>query len=251
MVVSILDVKKMEKRRDIQGLLKASVITYNESWLNYETDHEREVKERAFRFLVDEIGSEAINSLIHLLTDPDKNICLRSIEALGKIGKQMQEDTHAEFCKKYGTNLDFLDYLKSYNADCNDDVLEVAEKIWDKIAYGPVDDKTLNRVIECLNKLASLIKDSRFNEDDMSNDMALCNINKIKIGIKQSTKPFTKTHTALSKLTHNKDDEISAAAKDAIRYFYFLPIFGLNSRNEYEDNDSNSILNVICQLNQS
>ena len=90
-MVSILDVKQIEKQRDVEGLIRFSVINTDESFFHYETDYDRELKDRAFRFIIDKIGYEAINSLISLFNDSDNDIRLRAVECLKEIGRGMQE----------------------------------------------------------------------------------------------------------------------------------------------------------------
>ena len=143
--MQFIDIKQMEKQRDVEGLLRFSVITYDESFFHYETDYDRELKDRAFRFIIDEIGYEAINSLISLFNDPDADIRLRAVECLGEIGKGMQEEFHSELCEKYKKNFGFIDFLQSSDSDCSYEITKIAEEIWNGLNYKSDFEQLLQR----------------------------------------------------------------------------------------------------------
>ncbi len=85
----LIDIKRMEKRERYRRFVKMLCdIHMMNRCFHYETDYDRQLKERAFRFIIDEIGYEAINSLISLFNDSNADIRLRAVSCLGEIRKR-------------------------------------------------------------------------------------------------------------------------------------------------------------------
>ena len=70
--------------RDVKRVIRESIITNDNSWGNYETNQQREVKRYSFKKVV-ELGSEAVPRLYKLLKDSDPRVRYNAIEALQKI----------------------------------------------------------------------------------------------------------------------------------------------------------------------
>lgn len=232
-MVSILDLKRIEKQRDVEGLIRFSVITYDESFFHYETDYDRKLKDRAFRFIIDEIGYEAINSLISLFNDPDTDICLRAVSCLGEIGKRMKEEFHQELCEKYKKNFGFIDFLQSSDSSCSYEIHRIAGEIWNNLKYG----SNFVQLLQDFDRLIIAMRTSEFDADIILYDDALRYIQRLYLALKQYDKPFKQGYVALNKhrFGNNEEDE---AAKDAIRYFNLLPISSLYGRSDCDDKDT-------------
>jgi hypothetical protein len=71
-------------RKDVETVIKESIITNDTSWINYETNQQKEVKRYAFKKVVDS-GLEAVPSLYKLLKDSDPKVRYSAIEALLEI----------------------------------------------------------------------------------------------------------------------------------------------------------------------
>jgi len=231
MMVCISDIKRMEKQRDIKGLLKCSVITYEESWFNYETDYHREIKERAFRFIIDEIGYYAINSLISLFNDPDVDIRLQAVSCLGEIGRGMQEEFHSELCEKYKKNFGFIDFLQSNDCSCSYQIHKIAEQIWNGLKY----ESNFEGLMQNFDKLIVAMRTSEYDADIAHYDEVLKYIQQLYLALKQYDKQFTLGNAALNKI-RSSDDE-GETAKDALRYFNLLPISTLYGRTDCDQRD--------------
>ena len=229
-MVCINNIKRMEKQKDIEGLLVCSVISYSESLLDYETEYDREIKERAFRFIIDEIGYEAIDSLISLLTDPDADIRLRAVECLGEIGRGMQEEFHEELIKKYEKSFGYIDYLQSSDCSCSYQIHKIAEQLWNGLKY----ESNFEQLLQDLDTLIIRLRSSKY--DLHLYDSALGHVQKIYLALKEYDKLFTQGYVALNKLTLS-NNEVCDAAKDAIRYFNLLPILTLYGRYDCDDRD--------------
>ena len=239
-MVCINIIKRMEKERDIEGLLKCSVVTYDESWLHYETENCRNLKERAFRFIIDEIGYGAINSLISLLTDPDVDIRLRAVEALGQIGKGMQEEFHEELCEKYKKNLGFIDFLQSSDSDCSYQIKKLAGDIWSNLKY----ESNFEGLMQNFDRLIVAMRTSEYDVDITLYDDSLKHIQQLYLALKQYHKQFAHGYAALNKLKLS-NNEVCDAAKDAARYFNLLPIFTLYGRTDCDDRDMTPIKGLV------
>ena len=196
-MVSILDLKNMEKRKDVEGLLKFSVITYDESFFHYETDYDRELKDRAFRFIIDEIGYEAINSLISLLTDPDVDIRLRAVECLGEIGRGMQEESHSELSEKYKKNFGFIDFLQSSDSDCSYQIKKLAGDIWSNLKY----ESNFEELMQNFDGIIVAMRTSEYDADITLYDDSLRYIQQLYLAVKQYNTQFTHGYAALNRLT--------------------------------------------------
>ena len=199
---------------------------------DYETDYDRELKERAFRFIIDEIGYEAINSLISLLNDPDVDIRLRAVECLGEIGRGMQEEVHSELCEEYKKNLGFIDFLQSSDSDCSYQIKKLAGDIWSNLKY----ESNLEGLMHNFDRLIVAMRTSEYDVDITHYDDALRYIQQLYLVLKQYDKQFTQGYAALNKLTLS-NNEVCDAAKDAARYFNLLPIFTLYGRTDCDDRD--------------
>jgi len=70
--------------KDVETVMKESIITNDTSWGNYETKQQKEVKRYAFKKVVD-LGLEAVPSLYKLLKDSDPKVRYSAIEALQEI----------------------------------------------------------------------------------------------------------------------------------------------------------------------
>jgi hypothetical protein len=231
MVVSILDLKNMEKRRDVDGLIRFSIITYDERFFHYETENCRNLKERAFRFIIDKIGYEAINSLINLFNDPDTDIRLRAVSCLGEIGKGMQEEFHSELIEKYEKNFGFIDFLQSSDSDCSYEITKIAGDIWNNLNY----ESDFDELIKKFDELIIAMRNSEYNADIIHYDEALKYIQQLYLALKQYDKQFTQGYAALYKLALTNIEE--DAAKEAARYFNLLPIFTLYGRTDCDDRE--------------
>ncbi len=231
-MVSILDIKRMEKRRDIEGLLKCSVISYSESLMDFETEYDRELKEGAYRFIIDEIGYEAINSLISLFNNPNVDIRLRAVECLGGIGRGMQEEYHSELCEEYKKNFGFIDFLQSSDSDCSYQIKKLAGDIWNNLKY----ESNFEELMENFDGIIVVMRTSEYDVDITHYDDALRYIQQLYLVLKQYDKQFTQGYAALNKLTLS-NNEVCDAAKDAARYFNLLPIFTLYGRTDCDDRD--------------
>ena len=234
MMVCVNDLKRIEKQRDVEGLIRFSVITYDESFFHYETDYDRELKERAFRFIIDEIGYEAINSLISLFIDPNIDIRLRAVSCLGEIGKGMQERFHSELIEKYEKNFGFIDFLQSTDSDCSYDVSKIAEGIWRNINY----ESDFEQLLQDFDRLIVTMRTSEYNPDLALYDGTLRYIQQIYLALKLYNASFTHGYAALNRLTTN--DVECDTAKEALRYFSLLPITGLYGRCDCDDNSQHS-----------
>jgi hypothetical protein len=240
-MVCINDIKRMEKQRDIEGLLKCSIITYDESFFNYETDYDRALKERAFQFIIDEIGHEAINSLISLFNDPDVDIHLRAVECLREIGKGMQEEFHSELCEKYKKNFGFIDFLQSSDSSCSIEITKIAGDIWTNLNY----ESNFEQLLQNFDRLIIAMRTSEFDADIILYDDALRYIQQLYVALKQN-KRFNQGNEALNKLSIINNEE-GEAAKEALRYFSLLPLFGLYSRTDCDQRDitpSKGLVNI-------
>jgi hypothetical protein len=233
MMVFINDIKQMERTKDVLGLLRCSVITYDESWLHYETDYDRELKERAFLFIIDEIGYNAINSLINLFNDPNADIRLRAVGCLGEIGKGMQEEFHQELIEKYEKNFGFIDFLQSSDSNCSYDVTKIAGDIWRNINY----ESNFELLIKKFDELIIAMRTSEYDPDIALYDKALRYIQQIYLALKQYNASFTHGYAALNKLALYNNEQ-GEAAKDALRYFNLLPISTLYGRTDCDDRDT-------------
>ena len=231
-MVSILDLKQIEKQRDVEGLIRFSVITYDESFFHYETDYDCELKDRAFRFIIDKIGYEAINSLISLFNDSDNDIRLRAVECLKEIGRGMQEKFHQELCEKYEKNFGFIDFLQSTDSDGSYDVTKIAEEVWDGLNY----KSDIEQLFKDFDRLIVAMRNSKIDADIILYDQALKYIQQIYLALKQYNTSFTHGYAALNKLTTN--DVECDAVKEALRYFSLLPILNLYGRTDFDDRDT-------------
>lgn len=72
------------KAKDVETVIKKSIITNDKSWGNYETNQQKEIKRYAFKKVVD-LGLEAVPSLYKLLKDSDPKVRYSAIEALEEI----------------------------------------------------------------------------------------------------------------------------------------------------------------------
>jgi hypothetical protein len=231
-MVCINDIKRMEKERDIEGLLRCSVITYDESFFHYETEHDREIKDRAFHFIIDEIGYEAINSLISLFNDPNADIRLRAVSCLGEIGKGMQEDYHSELIQRYVENFGFIDFLQSSDSDCSYQIKKLAGEIWNGLNY----KSDFDELIKKFDELIIAMRTSEYNADIIHYDEALKYIQQLYLALKQYDKQFILGNAALNRI-RSSDDE-GETAKDALRYFNLLPISTLYGRTDCDQRDT-------------
>ena len=211
-------------------MLVCSVISYSESFLDYETEYDREIKECAFRFIIDEIGYEAINPLIGLLTDPDVHIRIRAIGALGEIGRGMQEEFHSELCEKYRKNFGFIDFLQSSDCSCSYQINKIAGQIWNGLKY----ESNFEGLMQNFDRLIVAMRTSEYDPDIALYDDALKYIQQLYLAVKQYNASFTHGYAALNKLALTNNEE-GDAAKDAIRYFNLLPILNLSGRSDCDD----------------
>ena len=70
--------------KDVETVMKESIITNDKSWGNYETNQQKEIKRYAFKKVV-ELGLKAVPSLYNLLKDSDPRIRYSAIDALLEI----------------------------------------------------------------------------------------------------------------------------------------------------------------------
>ncbi len=70
--------------KNVETVIKESIITNDTSWSNYETNQQKEVKRYAFKKVVD-LGLEAVPSLYKLLKDSDPKVRYSAIKALQEI----------------------------------------------------------------------------------------------------------------------------------------------------------------------
>ncbi len=239
-MVCINNIKRMEGKGDVEGLLRCSVITYDESFFHYETDYDRELKDRAYRFIINEIGYDAINSLISLLTDPNVDIRLRAVECLGGIGRGMQEEYHSELCEEYKKNFGFIDFLQSSDSDCSYQIKKLAGDIWNNLKY----ESNFEELMQNFDGIIVAMRTSEYDVDIIPYDKTLKYIQQLFLQLKKYNTPFKQGYAALNKLTLSNNPECDVA-KDAIRYFNLLPIFTLYGRNDCDDRDTTSTKGLV------
>lgn len=223
--VSRRKVKDMIEKRDVGWLLKSSVITNSKGfWRFGETDKDRETKLMAFNFILNDVGEDAIESIILQLEHPDPNIRLRAIEALTVIGKKLRQELVKEFKDKH--QRDFM--------ALREEVIDLYGSDW-KHTFG---ENLHTKIFDDLFKFINDTEDSIYYEKRSKRLKRLKSIQKtveyLDIRLQSGRK-------ALLKLIKNSRGELSEAAKIALKHYNLLPIrvseyiFDEDELNNYDD----------------
>lgn len=248
-------VKKLIEKKDVFGLIGCSIVTYNDSWLNYETDRERDAKDTAFRFVVNKMGEQAIEPLITLLNNSNHKIQLRSIEALKLIGDQMQYKAQHEFYDEYEDKIDVIDDIVNWEIITPNDAHRAAKNVWEILEFRKISypnrkylklNETLVELSSNLDKLTSEVKNARFSSERENYDTVLDAANQIKTGINKYSQPFNQVREALFRvIKRTNNEEVISEAENAISYYYLLPIDCIFSKYGGEGEEKDEIRIVI------